>query len=75
MRIPLWFVTLAAVGLAAAPADAGMIKAGSPAAPTTPFALNVVDNGPGAISLWGVTFKPLGPPNVNGGSLPSPGFQ
>jgi len=76
MRIPLWFVTLAAVGLAAAPADAGMINAGSSSAQThTPFALNVVDNGPGTISLWGVTFKRLGPPNVNGGLLPSPGFQ
>jgi hypothetical protein len=78
MRIPLCIVTLAAVGLAAAPADAGMINPGSPAAQTvtrTPFALNVVDNGPGAISLWGVTFKPMGSPNVNGGFLPSPGFQ
>jgi hypothetical protein len=78
MRIPLCVATLAAVGLAAAPADAGMINPGSPTAQTinrTPFALNVVNNGPGAISLWGVTFQPLGSPNVNGGFLQSPGFQ
>jgi hypothetical protein len=78
MRTPHCIMTLAAVGLAAAPADAGMINPGSPGAQSvsrSPFALNVVDNGPGAISLWGVTFKPLGPPSVNGGFLPSPGFQ